>query len=747
MRGAEIDMAGETAKVEKKTGAYICSGCGIGECVDVAALEKVAADEFKTPVVRTHPFLCGPEGAALIKNDIANEGVNAVSVAACSGRVNYDVFDFGEDVLLDRIDLRERVAWVHEPGEEETLMLGQDYIRMGLSKLRVMELPEPYLLAETSKTIMVVGGGVAGLTAAKNAAEAGHKTILVEKADRLGGFANNLRKIFPQRPPFEETSVNDIADHIKAVEDDPDITVHLNTSIESIAGGPGMFDVALQNGSQIKEKVGAIVLATGFRPYDVSKLSHLGAGLPDVVSGDEFEKMAAHGQIKRPSDGAPVKKVVFVLCAGSRDESHLPYCSSVCCASSLKQAGYLREFDPDATATIIYRDIRTTGTTEHFYRSAQDDPGIFFTKGDVKGVERAGGDLMVSVDNALLGESVMVRADLVVLATGMVPSTYDETVTVDKPEDQMQDFDREQVGKAPILKLDYRQGPEAPDLNYGFPDSHFICFPYETRRTGIYAAGAVRHPQDIATAKKDAAGAALKAIQSVRMVERGEAVSPRARDKSYPEFALERCTQCKRCTVECPFGAINEDEKTNPIPFPTRCRRCATCLGACPVQIINFKNYSIPMVASMIKGIDMPDEFSGKLRVLAFICENDAMPALDMAGVNRLKYDPSVRFIQLRCMGSMNLQWVADALSSGWDGIMMIGCKHGDDYQCHNIKGSELAQIRTSKVQETLDRLMLESERIRVEALQINEYRRVPELIKEFMETLSGLEPNPYKGF
>ena len=123
------------------------------------------------------------------------------------------------------------------------------------------------------------------------------------------------------------------------------------------------------------------------------------------------------------------------------------------------------------------------------------------------------------------------------------------------------------------------------------------------------------------------------------------------------------------------------------------------------------------------------------------------MPALDMAGINRVKYNASVRFVQLRCLGSMNLQWVADALSSGWDGIMMIGCKSGDDYQCHNIKGSELAEVRTSKVQETLDRLMLESERIRVESLAINEYDKIPKLIDGFMETIGELEPNPYKGF
>ncbi len=732
---------------DRKTAAYICSGCGIGEAVDVEMLEKIASSECKTPIVRTDPFLCGPAGVELIKNDIANEGVNAVSIAACSVRVNYDVFNFGPDVLLDRVDIRERVTWCHEPGDEETQSLADDYIRMGLAKIKEMNLPERYKIEEPSKTIMVVGGGIAGMTAALNAASAGHKVELVEKEGALGGFANNLRKTFPREAPYEKPAENDISNHVMAVEGDADINIRLNTTIKSITGGPGMFDVVFNNGSESTGRVGAIVLATGFKPYDVSNLTELGAGLPNVISSVEFEKLVAGGELKRPSDGGPVKSVLFVQCAGSRDEKHLPYCSSVCCATSLKQAMYVREFSPDASATIIYKDIRTTGKTEHFYKSAQDDPGIFLTKGEVAKVESYSDELVVTADNTLLGEKIKVKADIVVLATGMVPSTFDADVKVDKPEDQKQDFDREQEKKASILNLEYRQGPELPDLNNGFPDSHFICFPYETRRTGIYSAGTVRHPQDMATAINDAEGAALKAIQCVGMVEDGRAVHPRAGDESYPEFALERCTQCKRCTVECPFGAINEDEKANPIPFPTRCRRCATCLGACPVQIINFKNYSIPMVGSMIKSIDMPDEFSGKLRALAFICENDAMPAFDMAGINRVKYDASVRFIPLRCMGSINLQWVADALSSGWDGIMMIGCKHGDDYQCHNIKGSELAEIRTSKVQETLDRLMLESERIRVEALAINDYHKIPDLINGFMEDLAEMEPNPYKGF
>jgi quinone-modifying oxidoreductase subunit QmoB len=298
-----------------------------------------------------------------------------------------------------------------------------------------------------------------------------------------------------------------------------------------------------------------------------------------------------------------------------------------------------------------------------------------------------------------------------------------------------------------VLNLQYRQGPNLPTLKYAYPDSHFICFPYETRRTGIYAAGTVRRPMRVTQAVEDATGAALKAIQAARAAAEGVAVHPRSGDMSFPEFAMQRCTQCKRCTEECPFGAINEDEKANPLPNPTRCRRCGVCMGACPERIISFKNYSVDMIGSMIKSIEVPEEDEEKPRVVVLACENDALPAIDMAARKGHKWSPYVRFIPVRCLGSINLVWIADALSSGIDGVMLFGCRHGDDYQCHFIKGSELANVRMSKISETLDRLVLESDRVRVEEISFNEVDRIPEIISEFMETIEEVGPNPYKGF
>ncbi|MEK7273867.1 MAG: hydrogenase iron-sulfur subunit, partial [Candidatus Desantisbacteria bacterium] len=417
----------------------------------------------------------------------------------------------------------------------------------------------------------------------------------------------------------------------------------------------------------------------------------------------------------------------------------------------------------DAAAYIFYKDMRTMGQHEDFYIRAQKDEGIFLTKGEVVGVEAIAGDnLAVTVENTLLGEHIQVEADMVVLATGMVPATGiegveivgEKTTAIDAASCEQEQCSKETpvapkdaIIRSDILNLEYRQGPELPQLRYGFPDSHFICFPYESRRTGIYAAGCVRHPMDIGACMDDACGAALKAIQCIELTSQGKAVHPRVGDMSYTEFFMQRCTQCKRCTDECPFGAINEDEKFNPLPNPTRCRRCGTCMGACPERIISFKDYSIDIISSMMKAIDVPEEDEEKPRVIVFMCENDAVPALDMAGAKRLSISPYIRVIPVRCLGSIHLVWITDALSKGIDGVLLIGCKHGDDYQCHFVKGSELANTRLSKVKETLDRLRLESERVKMVQLAINEYDLIPGIFSEFMETMEKVGPNPFKGF
>ncbi len=715
--------------MDKNIGLYICTGCSIGDSIDVEKSINIATNSLKVPVVRSHFALCGKEGLELIKEDIKSAAVNTVVLAACSGRVKYEEFDF-PGCLVERISLRELAVWTQEPKTEEAQMAAEDYIKMGVIKAQKGDLPEPYMM-ETVKTILVIGGGISGMTAALKSAKAGYQVVLVEKEDRLGGFANKLFKKVPASegeftgPLIVDT---DIDKTIKEAEGNANIKVFKSSKVEKIEGQPGQFDVTItSNGNSEVVKIGAVIMAAGWRPYDANKLEHLGYGKSkDVVTNIEFEEIARKGKIARPSDGKEAKKVAFIQCAGQRDPNHLPYCSAMCCTTSLKQAKYVRQ-DPDATAMILYKDIRTPGNLEYYYKAAQNDPGVMMTKGDVTGVSEAGnGNLYVEMEGSLLGDKVKVEADLVVLATGIVPATVDD----------------------PVLNLQYRQGPGLPDLELydGFADSNFICFQYETRRTGIYAAGCVRQPMSMSEAQEDATGAALKAIQSAEHVAQGMAVHPRAWDITWPDPLMQRCTSCKRCTEECPFGAIDEDEKGTPFFKPGRCRRCATCMGACPERIISFKDYHVDMIGSMMKNVSVPSE-DDKPRIIVLACENDAYPAIDTAALKHMKIDPAVRIIQLRCLGSTNLVWIADALSRGVDGMLLLGCKFGDNYQCHFAKGSELADYRLGKVQETLGRLQLESERVGMVQLAIDEYDKITKVIGDFVDRVKEIGPNPFKGF
>lgn len=728
-----------------KTAAHICGGCGIAERLDTGRLAKVAERDGKMDLVRQHPFLCSSEGVQTIRADIEKEGVTHLVLAACSRRAKTEAFNFPEAALV-RASLREGVIWV-QPATDDAREIAQemadDYLRMGCAEVKRMQVPAGNPQAGNNRRILVVGGGVSGLTAALEAANTGYEALIVEKAPRLGGWAAQLHRRVPDREPFRDPADTGVAALAGAVSGHPLIRIHLGASLARTSGAPGRFTATIASAQgEIVEEVGAIVQATGFSPYDASRLTEFSYGKsPDIVDQAGLEQLAKHADgkpIVRPSDGAPVGTVVFVQCAGQRDDSgmHLPYCSGFCCAASIKQAMYFKDANPGTNTVVIYTDLRVPGNGEDFYRSAQAK-GVTFTKGKVSAVEPDG---TVRFRDLILDEEAAIAADLVVLATGQVPNSG---VDIEAPERQ----DANGVKPISILNLDYRQGKDVPQLRDGFSDSHFICFPYETRRTGIYTAGPVRRPMDIAQATEDATGAVLKAIQAVENSQLGRAAHPRSGDLSFPIVRLDGCTQCKRCTVECPFGAIEEEARGFPVFNESRCRRCGTCMGACPVRVISFDNYSVDSVSAQIRAVEVPDETEERPRILILACENDALPALDMAGMQRLSFSAFARVVPVRCLGSVNVSWITDAINAGYDGIMLMGCKHGDDYQCHFVKGSELAAYRMSKVEDTLKQMSLESERVATYEVAITDVERLPRLIDEYAKTIVRIGLSPMKGF
>ena len=368
----------------------------------------------------------------MIKADIEKEGVTHVVVAACSRRAKAETFNF-ENVAINRTNLREGVIWctpADADKQEIVQEMAADYVRMGCAEVKKMQVPQANPSHGNNKRILVVGGGISGMTAALEAANTGYEVLLVEKTGGLGGLAAKLAKRVPFREPYAAPADTGIAELIKQIEGEKRIKVYLNSTISRTSGAPGQFgvDISTESGSTATENVGAIIMASGFTPYDASKLPHLGFGkskdVVDQLGLEALAKSANGGAIKRPSDGKEVKSVVFIQCAGQRSDKdgELPYCSGHCCNTSIKQAMYFKDQNPDVDTVVMYTDLRTPGNGEDFYRSAQKK-GVIFTKGVASEVAASGSGLEVKFNDKILNEDAVAKADLVVLATGQVANS------------------------------------------------------------------------------------------------------------------------------------------------------------------------------------------------------------------------------------------------------------------------------------------------------------------------------------
>ena len=436
---------------EMKIGAYICNGCGISERLDSAQLEMTATRDGKAALCKQHDFLCSEAGVKMIQDDIDNEGVNHLVIAACSRRAKTDAFNF-DNVALSRANLREGVIWVRPDTDEmreTTQEMADDYMRMACAEAKYMKIPQASGEQSVNKNILIAGGGVAGMTAALEASKAGYPCTIVEKTDQLGGATAQLYKKIPTKAPYADPQDTGVAEMIAAVEADSNITVHLNSTLTNTAGAPGRFkaDISTESGSTETKDFGAIVQASGFTPYDASNLPEFSYGKnKDVVTQMELEALAVEANgaaIKRPSDGKEVQSVLFIQCAGQRSkkEGHLQHCSGYCCSASIKQAMYFKDQNPAVDTTVLYTDLRTPGAGgENFYRSGQKK-GVIFTKGIASEVVD-GANPTVKFKDLILDDDIDLEVDMVVLATGMVANAGQPTRA------ELTDQDNEEIGRA-----------------------------------------------------------------------------------------------------------------------------------------------------------------------------------------------------------------------------------------------------------------------------------------------------------
>ncbi|MCD6310780.1 MAG: CoB--CoM heterodisulfide reductase iron-sulfur subunit A family protein [Candidatus Eremiobacteraeota bacterium] len=649
-----------------RIGVFICHcGINIAKTVDTVKVAE-AAYSFPGVVYSTdYKYMCSDPGQKLILDAIKEHNLERVVVGACSPGLHEPTFPACiskadlNPYYFEMANLREQVSWVTSDKEKATEK-AIHAVRMAVAKA-VHSIPLTSEFLPITKRALVIGGGISGIQAALDIAEAGFPVILVEREPSIGGKMAQLDKTFPTldcSACILTPKMVDAARH-------PNITIHTYSEIESVSGFIGNFEVAIrkkarsvdmsrctgcglcyekcpvkvssefevgmgnrsaiyvpfpqavpnvpvidrtvclkftkdkcgvcskicpagaidyeQEDEVITEKVGAIIVATGFDLFDVSRYEEFAGGShPDIITSLQFERLInasgpTEGKLLKPSDGKIPGTMVFIQCVGSRDDKvSRPYCSRICCMYTAKQAILVREKLPDARIFVFFMDIRTAGKSyEEFCRRAIEDYDVEYIRGRVSKIYPDGDKLILEGSDTIMGMPVEIKADLVVLAAGA-------------------------QARADAKDLARMLGIQTDEYDF-FNEAHAKLRPVETMTGGIFLAGSCQFPRDIPDCVASASGAAAKVL----------GIFGKTGLSSLPTVATvneDLCSGCRACMTVCPYQAITMEEikdragKTREVARvnPGICQGCGACAAACNAGVIDLLGYTDEQIVSQV---------------------------------------------------------------------------------------------------------------------------------------------------
>ncbi|MBF0557763.1 MAG: CoB--CoM heterodisulfide reductase iron-sulfur subunit A family protein, partial [Nitrospirae bacterium] len=552
----EKDLTGE----EPRIGVFVCHcGTNIAGTVKVDEVVEVAKKLPGVVYATNTIYACAQDNQEVIKQTVKDNNLNRIVIASCTPRTHEPLFqetirDAGlNKYLFDLADIREQCSWCHMGQKEEATRKAKQIVKMAVAKSRLQE-PIKTETVGVTPVCMIIGGGVAGMTAALSLANQGFKVHIVEKENELGGLVNNLRRT------LEGNDVQAfIKERIAEVRANQQITVHTGTEVKKTEGFVGNFKTMLTDGSAFDH--GAIILAIGGVEYEPSE--YLYKESDHVVTQRELEKRLAEGGAQKSGE-----RFVMIQCVGSREEP-AQYCSRICCQDAVKNAIAIKEKDPSAQVFIIYRDIRTYGLREDYYRKARD-LGVIFVRYDVDRkpeVMQSGGRLNVKTWDYMLNKELLIDADWVVLSTGLRPHP-----TTDK------------VGE--MYKV-------TRNTDGYFLEAHVKLRPVDFPSEGIFVAGLAHAPKNLdetITQALAAAGRAGVILSHERLAVSGIIAKHRK----------DLCMSCLSCFRVCPFDSpyIGEDGKV--AHNEVKCMGCGICAGICPAKAFQVNNFRDDQVLAMI---------------------------------------------------------------------------------------------------------------------------------------------------
>jgi heterodisulfide reductase subunit A len=548
-----------------RIGVFLCHcGSNIAGYLDMEELEEFSKKLPHVTFVLRNLYTCSEGGINEIKKGIEEQNLNRVVVASCTPRTHEPLFrsSCGEaglnPYLFEMVNIRDQCSWVHMKEQEAGTTKAKDLIRMGVAKAALLEPQEP-IMSEVQRRALVIGGGIAGMTASLALANRGYEVVLIEKEESLGGMLNKLNKLGPTM-----TDAGALADEkIRAVTGHPNITLFTKAKVTEARGFIGKYNVDIETESGVTTiDIGVIIVSTGGRAFVPEGL--YGYDGKRVVTQLEMEQLLKDGL------DPGIKNVVIIQCVGSRNEKR-PYCSRICCQTAVKNAMLIKEQNPKAKVSILYRDIQMYGVeNEEMFRDSKAK-GVRYMNYDPANPPQVEPD-KVRVYHPLFGRDMDLPADLVVLSTPVVSAEGAEETS--------------QLLRVPI------------DENGFFLEGHVKLKPLDFATDGVYLCGSARFPANIRETVAQGLGAASRA--SIPLAKGSIVVEP-----IISVLADEdACRGCGLCVALCPYGAleVRTTEKGRKVHvIDVACKGCGVCAATCYQHALSINSFTDGQIEAQLE--------------------------------------------------------------------------------------------------------------------------------------------------